>query len=149
MRQINFNRPITELGLVSYLLNVREEEKMLLNINKSIIADLDEPFERKKGKKKCKCKCLKDTIPCNDCADALVIEESKKLVIEFALENLPPKQYYLLTHLFGVDGYDEQLLCDIALDLRIKMASARNLKMRAFNTIRRSPYARTLMSYMC
>lgn len=129
--------------LVEHMRRVREEERILLSKNSFI--SIFSPFS--KGKEKCD--CLIDFIPCQDCADAALIKESKKAELEILLGTLTPEQYYVISRHYELDGCEKKSFESIADCLKITKKEAHKIHDDAILILRGKEYSEIIKACLC
>lgn len=107
------------------LIGIKAEDKLLVESGK--IISLDE----QKGK----CECRK--IPCQDCADALLMNQFEKIDFDLLKRILTKNEYYVIVHFFGVNCSIEKSAGEISEDLDMTLDHVLSIKGQALEKLRK------------
>ncbi len=126
----------TKVDMTSYFRMVKSEERFLLHQTEEIFS-LDAP-QRRNGR-------LLDVVPCENCPDSDLMEDSKNRDINKVLAILPSKQHEVVCNYFGI-GTDVVLpLEGISLLLGINIDQVKKLKRKAIERLKSSSQAMDIL----
>ncbi len=103
---------------------IHQEDNLLLGTGKIISLDAEG-----------KCECRK--IPCQDCADASLMNQFEKIDFELISKKLTRREFYVIAHYYGVNLYEEKSIQEIADDLGETVEAISSIKEGAIEKMRK------------